>query len=305
MRSLAGALALCLFAVPLAAQTAPTTNTGFTIDSAEAAVQRQQPHARRAPTAVPAGVQVLQDLVYARPDGQPLALDLYKPTAVGPRPAVLIVHGGGWDSGSRQMEHPLAAQLAARGWVAVPVSYRLGAAGRFPAALHDLQAALRWLREHASAYGIDASRPVVLGASSGGQLAALLGALGQVQAAVDIDGLVDFADPGFVAEQAAQPSAPTRFLGGPFASRADTWRAASALSHVGAHSAPTLFINSTAASPPLPGRPQMLQALRAAGVTAELLVMPDTPHPFWLFQPWFEQVVDETDAFLRRTLGRP
>ena len=299
--------ALALLALPvLLAATGPlAAQTGFTIDSAEAAVQRQHPQARRAPTAVPAGVQVLHDQTYAHADGHALALDLYRPARRDLRPALLIVHGGGWDSGDRQMERPLAAQLAARGWVAVPVSYRLGAAGRFPAALHDLQAALRWLREHASEHGIDATRLAVVGASSGGQLAALLGARGDVQAAVDIDGLADFTDPDFVAEQAARPSAPTRFLGGPYATRADTWRAASALTHVGARSAPTLFINSTAATPPLPGRPQMLQRLQAAGVVAELMVLPDTPHPFWLFQPWFERVVDETDAFLRRVLGRP
>jgi pectinesterase len=267
---------------------------------------------------LPAGVRATEDLVYSRPDGIELRLDLYRPEGAGPLPAVLVVHGGGWDAGSRQMERPLARQLAARGFVTAPVTYRLGAAGRFPAALHDLKAAVRWLRANAAAHGIDPDRIGVIGGSAGGQLAALLGASNgvptlegagehatvssRVQAVVDIDGAASFPDAGLIAQEEARRGATSRFLGGTYSERAATWFTASPLTHVSRDSAPTLFINSTAERPVLPGRQEMSARLRALGVASHVVVVPETPHPFWLVHPWFQRTLDEADAFLQRHL---
>jgi pectinesterase len=241
------------------------------------------------------------------------------------------------------MERPFAKRLAAAGFVAVPVSYRLGEAGRFPAALHDLKAAVRWLRAHAAEHGIDPARIGAIGSSAGGQLAALLGASNgvaalegpaydgranpledssagrtgepqpgtaatpvpssAVQAVVDIDGLADFTDPALVAQQDVKPSAPTRFLGGSYAERSEAWRAASPITHVGPTSAPILFLDSTAPSPLLPGREAMAEKLRALGIDCEFVTRPGTPHTFWLLQPWFDDTVARTAAFLRRQLS--
>ena len=313
----------------------------FARESALARTRETHPQAALPADRLPPGVLAEDNLVYAAPGGQPLAIDLYRPAAGGPHPAVLIVHGGGWDAGSREMERPFAKRLADEGFVTAPVSYRLGEAGRFPAALHDLKAAVRWLRAHAAEHGIDPARIGVVGGSAGGQLAALLGASNgvpalegsasegranrpagpapverpgepslspvssSVQAVVDIDGLADFTDPALVAQQVAKPSAPTRFLGGSFAERAETWRAASPLTHVGPASAPTLFLNSTAPTPLLPGREAMAKRLRSLGIGAEVAVVPDTPHPFWLLDPWFAGVVATTAAFLHRELPPP
>jgi acetyl esterase/lipase len=114
---------------------------------------------------LPPGVTAREDLVYAEPDGQRLALDLYAPAAGAPHPAVIVVHGGGWEHGDRAMERPFAKRLAAAGYVTAPVSYRLGPAGRFPNALYDLKAAVRFLRAHAAEYGIDAERIGAVGLS--------------------------------------------------------------------------------------------------------------------------------------------
>ncbi len=125
---------------------------------------------------LPSGVRAQENVVYARAGATALALDLYRPDGDGPFPAILIVHGGGWESGDRQMERPLAKRLAALGYVTAPADYRLGEAGRFPTALHDLKSAVRWLREQAREQRIDPDRIAAVGASSGGQLVALLGA---------------------------------------------------------------------------------------------------------------------------------
>jgi acetyl esterase/lipase len=292
----------------------------FTVAGVESELRASYPQVSRVADELPKGVIADENVVYARIGGAKLALDIYQPSGNGPFPVVLIVHGGGWESGDRKMERPLARHLAALGYVTVPVDYRLGRAGRFPAALHDLKSAVRWLRAHAGDYWIDPERIGAVGGSSGGHLAALLGAsngetalegeVGErtgssaVQAVVDIDGLADFTEPDFVRQQAAQPSAPTRFLGGPFTARAEIWRQASPMAHVGPHSAPTLFLNSTAPSPVLPGRAAMRDRLRALGIDAEIVVIPDTPHPFWLVHPWFDRAVAEADRFLRRQFAR-
>ena len=329
MKAFNATLAACLAWAPVsvrAGETAREAPAGgaaaapFTRGTVLAEVVARHPGATLPPDALPPGVSAAEDLVFARAGDAALALDLYRPEAGGPFPAVLIVHGGGWEAGDRRMERPLAQRLAALGYVAAPVDYRLGAAGRYPAALDDLKSAVRWLRAHAGDWRIDPARIAAVGGSSGGQLVALLGAtngmpafegaVGErgassaVQAVVDIDGLADFTEPAFVAAQAAHPSAPTRFLGGTCRERSAVWREASALTHVGPASAPTLFLNSTAPTPVLPGRPEMRDRLHALGIDAEIIVFPDTPHPFWLVQPWFERVVAEIDRFLRRELPR-
>ena len=293
----------------------------FTRATVAAELRDRYPHVAFPSDELPKGVGASENVVYAQVGGTALALDLYTPEAGGPFPAILIVHGGGWESGDRRMERPLAAHLAALGYVAAPADYRLGAVGRFPAALHDLKCAVRWLRAHARERRIDPDRIAAVGASSGGQLVALLGAtngapefegnageqagLSAVQAVVDIDGLADFTDPELVRQQEVRPSSPTRFLGGPFATRASVWGAASALTHVGPRSAPTLFINSTAPTPVLPGRAAMRNRLRALGIDSDIVVIPDSPHPFWLVHPWFDRTVAEIDRFLRLHFAMP
>jgi pectinesterase len=138
----------------------------------------------------------------------------------------------------------------------------------------------------------------------------------RVQAVVDIDGLADFTGPALVAKEDKNPGAPTRFLGGSFADRAATWRLASALQHVRAGCAPTLFINSAATdplppragpgAPIMPGRAEMRDRLRALGIASDLVVIPETPHPFWLVNPWFEGVLTRTEHFFNQHLrGSP
>jgi PelA/Pel-15E family pectate lyase len=274
----------------------------FSIEATEAKLRETYPALARPTGVLPRRIVAQENLTYAEPGGQILQLDLYRPEGFAPYPIVLIVHGGGWETGSRQMERPLARHLAALGYVAVPVSYRLGPAGRFPAAADDLKSAIHWLHANATDLAIDPDHLSVLGGSAGGQLAALLGAENaadmKIDAVIDIDGLADFTARELVEQQTAKPSAPTAFLGGSFAARPEVWKAASALSHVSARSAPTLFLKSTAPTPILPGREAMRDKLKGLGVASELVELPGTPHPFWLFQPWFDRVLQETDRFL-------
>lgn len=123
-----------------------------------------------------------KDIEYTNPDNQHLQLNLARPSVgEGPFPAVLCIHGGGFRAGTRDGYDGLIKQLAARGYVAVTVSYRLAPKYPFPAAIHDVKAAVRWLRANAAKYHLNPERIGVTGGSAGGHLALYLGVTGGVK----------------------------------------------------------------------------------------------------------------------------
>ncbi len=116
----------------------------------------------------------IADIPYAVADGHRLLLDLYLPESpAAPPPLVVYVHGGAWRSGSKN-GMPLA-KLVPMGFAVASVDYRLSPIARFPAQVHDIKAAIRFLRASSSEYGYDADRIAVAGASAGAHLAALVG----------------------------------------------------------------------------------------------------------------------------------
>ena len=113
------------------------------------------------------------DLPYATVNGIELKLDLYRPGENAKPGIVVWVHGGAWRGGSKK-DMPLGSLVSA-GYVVASVDYRLSPQAPFPAQVHDIKAAIRFLRAKQRDYGIDASRVVIAGASAGGHLAALVG----------------------------------------------------------------------------------------------------------------------------------
>ena len=125
---------------------------------------------------IPDNVIFERGIEYSNPDDQHLQLNLARPKeATGPLPVVLCIHGGGFRAGHRDGNNALCLKLAQRGFVAATVSYRLAPKYQFPAAVHDVKAAVRWLRANAAKYQIDPARIGVTGDSAGGHLAQFLG----------------------------------------------------------------------------------------------------------------------------------
>ena len=119
---------------------------------------------------------------YSNPDDQHLQLNIAHPkTAKGPLPAVLCIHGGGFRAGTRDSYDSLCQKLAERGYFAATVTYRLAPKYQYPAAVHDVKAAVRWLRANADKYNIDPGRIGVVGGSAGGHLVQYLGVTGDVE----------------------------------------------------------------------------------------------------------------------------
>lgn len=115
---------------------------------------------------------------YARVGDHRLLLDLYRPPGDEDRPLIVWVHGGAWRRGSRQSVP--ARPLVDHGFAIASVDYRLSPVAQHPAQVHDIKAAIRFLRANAERYQLDTSRFAIAGASAGGHLAALVGVSGKV-----------------------------------------------------------------------------------------------------------------------------
>lgn len=115
------------------------------------------------------------DLEYANVDGTSLRLDLYTPSgAAGALPTLLYLHGGGWALGDKSdAAVERLVPLVAHGLAVASANYRLVPSVRYPSPVHDVKAAVRWLRANAAEYGLDPDRIALGGASAGGHLASL------------------------------------------------------------------------------------------------------------------------------------
>ena len=238
-------------------------------------------------------VSVDENVSYSSTDPV-LRLDVYKPVgaAPAPRPAVLLIHGGGWTSFDKGTMQGMGNFLARHGYVAFSVDYRLFSDGKnsWPAQLDDVQRAVRWIRANAPKYDVDPNHIGAFGHSAGAQLAALLGmedtrddsdpALAKyssrVQAVVDVSGPTDFTamhDPERIAFL-------THFLNADYAKNPQAWRNASPVTHVAKADAPFLIVHGTQDQSVSMDQPQELyEKLKAAGVPVSFVKVDDV-HTF-------------------------
>lgn len=112
------------------------------------------------------------DIEYARVGETSLKLDLHRPQGENP-PLIVYVHGGGWRAGSKE-DVPIA-DLYDRGFAIASVDYRLSTQAVFPAQVHDIKAAIRFLRANADLFHLNTTKIAIIGSSAGGHLAALVG----------------------------------------------------------------------------------------------------------------------------------
>ena len=262
------------------------------------------------------GVRAKRDVTWRHIDGEALTLDAFLPARVlSGRPAVLLIHGGGWRAGDKSSLDPEAERLAVLGYDAFSVDYRLAPAHPYPAAVDDAQAAVRWLRDPAQVrrFGLDPQRIGALGSSAGAHLAGMLATLGRgpldrrarVAAAVSWSGPMDFVDFPAAAltaqQQGAVKNAIGAFLGCLPTVCTATAKAASPIAQVDATDAPMLLVNSDAELVPLDQAQRMVAALQTAGVKEQLIVLPGHLHA----AAYASQVWDQTVTFLGRELGSP
>ena len=262
------------------------------------------------PVLYPGKVRSLRDVTFAEPLGfRPLTLDLYLPPDGGAKkPVVIFIHGGAWrsktarDGGVFRDFPAVLASVAARNYVVASVNYRFSGEARFPAAVQDVALAIRWLRTNSARYGIDTNKFVAWGSSAGGQIAALLGtACGTpafepaappgakaplpsvcVQGVIDWYGLIDLESDGTDFGKPDVPDYVKTYLGCELSQCPTGWaRSASPFTYIDAKNPPFLIQHGAADITVSPTQSKRLyEALRAAGVPAELVIYPGVAHGF-------------------------
>lgn len=233
------------------------------------------------------------DVVYGQGGSEELHLDLYRPQGLrGPLPTMILLHGGGWCTGSKNEMRPAARAFAEKGYVTAAVGYRLAPRYHFPAQLHDVKCAVRWLRANADRYQVDSQRIGVLGGSAGGHLALLLGLTepkdglegeggwreqsSKVQAVINLMGPVDLSRPGW---PEATEHMIADFVGGSRAKAFEAYRSASPFTYIHRGAPPILTIHGTKDGLVPFDQAQLLHSsLRTAGVTTWLEPMKDKGH---------------------------
>jgi acetyl esterase/lipase len=226
-----------------------------------------------------------------------LYADIYYKKSKQPNPAVILIHGGGWKSGDKSQMESLAIEIASKGYICFAVAYRLSAEAQFPAAVIDIKDVILFVKQHAEQYNIHPFKIALLGCSSGGQLASLVGTTSEnestnVQAIINMDGILSFKHP-----DAQEGKAASLWLGGDYQSKPIAWEQASPLYHTNKNTPPILFINSGILRFQA-GRTAMIAKLNQYKIYNDTKTFVNAPHSFWFFKPWFKKTVQYSVRFL-------
>ncbi len=295
----------------------PDPDNSYTAEVTYKKLVKDYPFINIASRDLPESVAEHKNLTYVNYGRRALQLDLYQPkNSKHKTPLVVLVHGGGWMHGYRQNLAPLAMGLAKNGYVAAVISYRLSPEAKYPAAIQDAKAAVRWLRSNAQKYGLDANHIAIAGGSAGGQIASLTGVSNgvkkfdpqaerssvssDVQAIINIDGLSDFTSPAalmYENDPQKKVSAAGSWFGGSYEEKPELWKEASPINYVSKNTPPMLFIDSAQTRFSV-GRDEMIERMKPLGIPYQVVFLPDTPHSFWLFDPWLAPTLKASVAFL-------
>jgi len=257
------------------------------------------------------GVLIQKDLTYgSRPQQN---LDVCSPSGSGkPLPAVLLIHGGGWNHGDKAGALGWCRMLAQQGFVAASIDYRLSETAYWPAQIVDAQLAVRWLRAHAAQFHIDPQRICALGTSAGAHLAVYLAAAKQVVPGDDAGELastsprvsctVDFSGP--VDLTTARMAEHAKALVGPLDAQTETAHIedASPIRLIGPQTAPILIIqgdSDTLVMPQEQGQ-ELDDAMRRAGATVQMITYPGGHATKSLSREQLEDLEHKMVAFLKQ-----
>jgi acetyl esterase/lipase len=250
----------------------------------------QQPDPKPKAPSLPEGTKEFRDLRYG-PHTERNTLDLFVPKSDAPLPLIVWVHGGAWQGGSKSGGNPALPYLA-RGYAVASINYRLSQHAVFPAQIHDCKAAVRLLRANAKKYNLNPDAFGVWGASAGGHLVALLGTGGDVKelegnvgehtgVSSRVHAVCDYFGPTDLVRLSPgnAENAVSKLLGGPPREKKELATAANPITHASKDDPPFLIIHGDK-DPlvPLSQSEILLDALKKAGVEAELIVIKDGGH---------------------------
>ena len=227
--------------------------------------------------------ELKKDIEFARQGDVSLTLDAWVPDGKGPFPTVIIVHGGGWEAGTKTTYvPPLFEPLKQGGFAWFTINYRLAPQYPFPACTDDTFKAIEWVKDHAKEYKVDPKRIALMGESAGGHIVAYVGARGRgktkVAAVVDFYGVHDLLRrerqrglgknlKQLLHIEELNPESEKKLTD------------ASPIKYVTKGMPPFLFIHGTEdKAVPYEQSPMMCDAMKAAGVKCEVFTVPGAPH---------------------------
>lgn len=230
---------------------------------------------------LPDGVTEQLDVPYGSVNDRPLHVDIFRQKSqAAPQPAVLFIHGGAWSSGDKSLYHYYASRIAAKGFVCLCVEYRLSGEAAFPAAIHDVNRAIRWTRKHAADFSVDPDKLYLVGGSAGAHLAllaayapdnpALIGS-GNTDTPGNVSGVFALYGPSSLTDPLMRDkTSVVRFLNVPYTKDPERYRLASPLAHLDPKDPPTVLVHGTLdAIVPVQQSDRLAQELRDMG------------HPYW------------------------
>jgi acetyl esterase len=253
--------------------------------------------------AVVVSAAALKDVEFARPGGVSLTLDGSIPDSNQAQKAVILVHGGGWEAGDKRTYiRPWFETLTKAGIAWFTINYRLAPQWKHPAAVEDIESAVRWVQANARRLGIDPRRIALMGESAGGHLVALAGLRQKIRVAAIIGfyGIYDL--PLWFQQRGEVPRNIAQYLPD---EEPETWREASPISYLSRNSPPMMLVHG-AGDTGVPWRQseRLCTAAAVLGVSCRVMLIDDAPHGVenWekeeRFQIWKPEVV----AWLNRTL---
>ena len=253
-------------------------------------------------------VTEIKEIIYNNDKNRALHFDAFFNTKQKQNPAVIMIHGGGWRSGNKNQMHDMARAIASKGYSCFAIEYRLSLEAKYPEGIYDIKNAIKFIKDNAIKFNVDPDKIAVLGCSSGGQMAALIGTTNdvldfedksfksksssKVNAIIDVDGVLAFRHP-----ESSEGDMASFWLGGTYDEKPENWKNASALNHTDKSSPPILFINSSFARFHA-GRDDMIAILNQYKIYNEVKIIQNSPHSFWFFEPWFTETVVYTTQFL-------
>ncbi len=260
------------------------------------------------------GVLTTSNVAYGTQPGE--VLDVARPSTGSGRPAVLLVHGGGWMSGDKSELTGVGFELAQAGYVTFNADYTLADAhlAGYPMQLQELEAAVGWIRANADRYGVDPTRIAALGSSAGGNLVGLLAAVptGACTSGDRVAAVVSWSGPmDLTALDEGVLSCPERncainytgigdFAGCPTAGQCpSSYIAASPDSHVSGDTCPVALFNGSTEVIPASQAEIMSTALTRAGVPNEVEIMVGSQHA----SAYADRAMPATEAWLREWIG--
>lgn len=254
----------------------------------------------------------IENITYKKLNARELKLDAFINTSEN-NPAVILVHGGGWKSGDKSHMRPMAQYIASKGYSCFAIEYRLSDEAQYPEGIFDIKQAIQFIKANALKFHVDATKVAVLGTSSGAQMASLVGTTNynskfeektgyetstKVDAIINLDGILAFNHP-----KSKEGKMASWWLGGTYEEKPEIWKEASALTHIDENTPPTLFISSQYERFQA-GREEMIEILEKYQIYYQLENFPDSPHTFWLFNPWFKDTVNYITTFLDKTFKK-